>query len=66
MKENGVGDARIAKKNCRMITTIQIASPSLGTAATAARRWTEVTTLNIERPASCESALRGQQHQPID
>ena len=28
--------------------------------------WTEVTTLNVERPASCESALRGQQHQPID
>lgn len=27
---------------------------------------TEMTTLNVERPASCESALRGQQHQPID
>lgn len=32
----------------------------------AARRWMEVTTLNVERPAPCESALRGQQHQPID
>nr|DAD71842.1 MAG TPA: hypothetical protein [Siphoviridae sp. ctoiW10]DAH39682.1 MAG TPA: hypothetical protein [Caudoviricetes sp.] len=29
-------------------------------------RWTEVTTLNVERPASCESALRGLQHQLID
>lgn len=26
----------------------------------------EGTTLNVERPASCESALRGPQHQPID
>jgi hypothetical protein len=29
-------------------------------------RWTEATTLNVERPASCESALRGLQHQLID
>jgi hypothetical protein len=29
-------------------------------------RWTEVTTLNVERPVSCESVLRGPQHQPID
>lgn len=32
----------------------------------AGARWTEVTTLNVERPASCESALRGLQHQLID
>ena len=44
--------------------------PSMFTAAitapTAGPRWTEVTTLNVERPASCESALRGLQHQLID
>lgn len=28
--------------------------------------WAEATTLNVERPASCESALRGLQHQLID
>lgn len=36
------------------------------TALIAEQRWTEGTTLNVERPVSCESVLRGPQHQPID
>ena len=39
---------------------------NISTAPTAGPRWTEVTTLNVERPASCESVLRGLQHQLID
>ena len=35
-------------------------------APTVGPRWTEVTTLNVERPVSYESVLRGPQHQPID